>query len=246
MNWSHRDARMRNGAPFPPRGGLRRAMIPETCFGAGGTNAPEWERGRVRTGLAVRTCLILMALLAPSLETPRRAWSAPTVVQESMPDPALRQATPGTVTRQPGQAEPSVTYSSEGNDSTPPSPGTPLRMGPKPAKASLPLELDALARGWDKLNAGDPAQALASFDKAARSVDALVAREALMGKGYALWRLGREDQAEAIFKQLVDQEFRVPEVLPNLLFLLHKRGGPKAVAPYLDLLPESERDIWRK
>ncbi|WP_243359927.1 hypothetical protein [Fundidesulfovibrio terrae] len=174
------------------------------------------------------------------------AASAFEPVREPLPGSVVRESQDTGGQSRAGQLDATVSRESGGTDITQPSPSvSPYRLPQKkPGKA--PGELDALNTGWEQLSAGDPQAALESFETAATSKDTLLAREASLGAGYALWRLGRESQAEGIFKALVDQDFRLPEVLPNLLFLLRKRGGAKAVEPYLKYLPEDERDIWRK
>lgn len=191
------------------------------------------------------SALCASCLLAASLLPPAPGLAA-RVEQQPMPDPAARQAQDARVTRGPMEPGPTVERTSEGFDAASPARPKPRLRLEKTIPPAPSLELDTLATGWEKLNAGQTEAALAAFEKASGSPDALVAQEARLGKAYTLWRQGREDQAEALFRQLVDQDFRVPETLPDLLFLLHKRGGPKAVEPYLHLLPESERDIWRK
>lgn len=163
-----------------------------------------------------------------------------------MPDPARRQAQERSVDRSADSAASTVVRETGGADITPPvKPEARLKRG-KPERRASARDLEALGIGWEQLNAGDFPTALASFGRAAVSADKLIAQEAELGKAYALWRQGRETLAEAAFRKLVDQGFRVPEVLPNLLFLLHKRGGPKAVEPYLRYLPEEDRAIWRR
>jgi len=168
------------------------------------------------------------------------------LVQEPMPDPARREAQAAVTTRQADDLAGSVTRERAGTDISPPEPPKARLRLDRREPPRLPGELEALSKGWESLNAGDAQGALASFGEASGSRDKLLAQEATLGKAYALWRLGRADQAEALFTTLADQEYRLPEVLPNLLLLLYKRGGPKAVEPYLHLLPEQDRDAWRK
>ena len=201
---------------------------------AGGRCAP--HRGG---GLAAST------LLAAIVSLQSVAWPME-LVQEPMPDPAIRQGQDATATRMADEVAGAVVRDNSGAAITPPPPPkSPLRLT-KTATSKLPLELDALTAGWTKLNAGDAKAALESFAIAAGSQDTLLAQEGSLGKAYALWRLGQEDQAAGLFAGLVDQDFRVPEILPNLLLLLSKHGGPKAVEPYLRYLPENERAAWRK
>jgi hypothetical protein len=189
--------------------------------------------------------LAAAALLAAIVSLQSAAW-AMELVQEPMPDPAIRQGQDATTTRMADEVAGSVVRENSGAAITPPQPPkSPLRLT-KTATSKLPLELDALTAGWTKLNAGDAKAALESFAIAAGSQDTLLAQEGSLGKAYALWRLGQEDQAAGLFAGLVDQDFRVPEILPNLLLLLSKHGGPKAVEPYLRYLPENEREAWRK
>lgn len=199
---------------------------------------------RERPGLASRGILRL-AVLAAVLALPVAA-EALEPVREPLPGSVVREGQDTGVQSRTGHLDATVSRESGGADITPPSPSvSPYRL-PKKKPGKAPGELDALNTGWEQLSAGDPQAALESFETAAASKDTLLAREASLGKGYALWRLGRESRAEEIFKTLVDQDFRLPEVLPNLLFLLRKRGGAKAVEPYLKYLPEQDRDIWRK
>lgn len=181
--------------------------------------------------------------LAAVLATPAQAL---TIIREPMPDPARRQALEGTADQAPEAVVPSVQRDSAGTDITAPGKTPPKLARGKPSQRQPVRDLEALGNGWEQLNAGDTPAALEWFGQAAASTDKLIAQEASLGMGYAYWRQGREAQAEATFKALVDQGFRIPEVLPNLLFLLHKRGGPKAAEPYLKYLPENERAAWRR
>lgn len=139
-----------------------------------------------------------------------------------------------------------MTRETGGADITPPVPPvSKLRRG-KPVRSRLPGDMEALNEGWNRLSKEEAQDALKFFTQAASSPDKLLSLEAMLGQAYSQWRLGNNAQAEALFMSLVDQQFRVPEVLPNLLFLLRKRGGPQAVEPYLRYLPEADRDIWRK
>lgn len=163
-----------------------------------------------------------------------------------MPDPARKSAQDARARPTGDEPGASVTRDSSGALVSPPVPAAPaLARGRNAGRASIPQDLANLNQGWQHLNAGQAAEALGHFQQARASRDAVAAREAALGAAYAHWRLGREAQAEALFKDLVEADFRVPEVLPNLLFLLRKRGGPKAVEPYLHLLPEADRARWR-
>lgn len=181
---------------------------------------------------------LLAALASPSL--------AANVTREPMPDPARHQALEGTADQAPDAVAPSVQRESVGTDISPPVKTPPKLARGKPAQRQPARDLEALGVGWERLNAGDTPAALASFGQAEASTDKLIAQEAALGIGYAYWRQGREAQAEAKFKALIEQGFRIPEVLPNLLYLLYKRGGPKAAEPYLKYLPENERAAWRR
>ncbi|WP_027191376.1 tetratricopeptide repeat protein [Fundidesulfovibrio putealis] len=181
---------------------------------------------------------LLAALASPSL--------AATVTREPMPDPARHQALEGTADQAPDAVAPSVQRESVGTDISPPVKTPPKLARGKPAQRQPARDLEALGIGWERLNAGDTPAALASFGQAEASTDKLISQEATLGIGYAYWRQGREAQAEAKFKALIEQGFRIPEVLPNLLYLLYKRGGPKAAEPYLKYLPENERAAWRR
>lgn len=189
--------------------------------------------------------MTVRALLLAALCLALPAWAAAKQVrQEPLPAAIQREAQAQEVERT-GDGQ-SVTRERGNTDISPPVKARPRNIMGDPPSKNVPLDMESLSKGWDRLGAGDAAQALAHFQRAARSPDRLLAKEAQMGQAYALWRLGREDEAEAVFKRLLDLGFRTPEVLPNLLFLLHKKGGPKAVEPYLHLLPEQDRDIWRK
>jgi len=184
--------------------------------------------------------LAVLCLAAPP------ASSALTLKQEPMPPVPRREAQGAVVDRVPDQSERYVIRERDGTDITPPAKAKPKMVRGKPPRRDVPRDMENLSKGWDSLGDGDAARALELFEKAAKSPDKLLAREAELGQAYSLWKLGREDDAEAMFKKLLDLGFRPPEVLPNLLFLLYKKGGPKAVEPYLHLLPETEREIWRK
>ena len=185
------------------------------------------------------------AALAALLALPAAA-KALELVQEPMPVQTTRESQNIDSLKRFAQPEVRVERESAGTGiSQPVKQDSPYRLGKKKL-VQTPGELAALNAGWESLNAGEYQAALKSFDAAAASKDLLLSREATLGKAYALWRVGREPQAEALFKTLVEQDFRVPEVLPNLLLLLRKRGGAKAVEPYLQYLPEQDRDIWRK
>ncbi|GFK94120.1 hypothetical protein NNJEOMEG_01959 [Fundidesulfovibrio magnetotacticus] len=175
------------------------------------------------------------------------ALAQPTVTRDPSPDHAVRAPLNQLVTPAPAQPDATVQRDDSGTLVSPYQPAPPgLAMGRNQGRASIPLDMENINQGWDHLNAGQPADALAHFEKAQRSKEQGLAAEATLGSAYALWRLGRETQAAESFKTLVDAGFRLPETLPNLLFLLHKRGGPKAVEPYLQLLPEEDRARWRK
>lgn len=195
-------------------------------------------RGGLHPGILPVLLLAALCLALPALAAAKQ------VRQEPLPAWIQREAPAQEVERaEDGQ---SVTRERGNTDISPPVKARPRNIMGDPPRKNVPLDMESLSMGWDRLGAGDAAQALAYFQRAARSADRLLAKEARMGQAYALWRLGREDEAEAGFKTLLELGFRTPEVLPNLLFLLHKKGGPKAVEPYLHLLPEQERDIWRK
>jgi len=163
-----------------------------------------------------------------------------------MPDPAGRTAQDARALPRGDEPGASVARDSSGALVSPPVPAPPaLARGRNAGRSSIPRDLADLNQGWELLNAGQAAEALGRFQQARGSRDAMAAREATLGAAYAHWRLGREAQAEALFKSLVEADFRVPEVLPNLLFLLRKNGGPKAVEPYLHRLPEADRARWR-
>ena len=182
--------------------------------------------------------LALLCLAIPAAAAQRQVAQQPqnAAIQRDAPNQEVERTEDGqSVTRERGNT-----------DISPPVKPKPRNLMGDPPRKNVPLDMESLSKGWERLGAGDAAQALAYFLRAANSPDRLIAREAEMGQAYALWRLGREDEAEAVFKKLLDVGFRTPEVLPNLLFLLHRKGGPKAVEPYLHLLPEQERDIWRK
>lgn len=200
-------------------------------------------RHAIRALLRKALRLTLWGTLAAVLATPA---AAVTITRESMPDPARHQALEGTADQAPDPVATSVQRESAGTDVTAPVKTPPKLSRGKPAQRKPVRELEALGVGWDKLNAGDMPAALASFRQAEASADKLIAQEAALGMGYAYWRQGREEQAEAKFKALIAQGFRIPEVLPNLLYLLYKRGGPKAAEPYLKYLPENERAAWRR
>jgi hypothetical protein len=188
--------------------------------------------GRPLAGAAL---LVMLAVPAHALEP----------VRETLPGSVVRQPQDPGIQAGATRLDATVTRETTGTDvSAPPRPVSPYRLPPKKA-GKAPGDLEALNMGWQRLGDADPQAALAAFEAAAASKDRLLAQEANLGKAYALWRLGREAQAEGIFKSLVEQDFRVPEVLPNLLILLRKRGA-KAVEPYLKYLPEDERDTWRK
>lgn len=200
-------------------------------------------RSAIRALLRKALHLTLWGALATALASPA---AAVTITREPMPDPARHQALEGTADQTPDTTGASVQRDSGGTDITPPAKTPPKLARGKPAQRQPVRDLEALGIGWERLNADDIPAALASFGQAEVSTDKLIAQEASLGMGYAYWRQGREAQAEAKFKALIDQGFRVPEVLPNLLYLLHKRGGPKAAEPYLKYLPENERAAWRR
>lgn len=196
-------------------------------------------RALLRRVIYLSLCGALAAVLAAPAE-------AVTITREPMPDPALHQSLEGTANQSPDAAGPFVQRESGGTDITPPAKTPPKLARGKPVMRQPVRDLETLSIGWERLNAGDIPAALASFGQAEASTDKLIAQEASLGMGYAYWRQGRETQAEAKFKALIDQGFRIPEVLPNLLYLLHKRGGPRAAEPYLKYLPENERAAWRR
>lgn len=201
------------------------------------------KRRAIRALLRRVLHLSLCGALAAVLASPA---TAVTITRDPMPDPALHQSLEGTANQSPDPLSPSVQRESMGTDITPPGKTPPKLARGKPAQRQPVRDLDALGIGWERLNAGDTPAALASFGQAEASTDKLISQEAALGIGYAYWRQGREAQAEAKFKALIDQGFRIPEVLPNLLYLLYKRGGPKAAEPYLKYLPENERAAWRR
>lgn len=201
------------------------------------------KRHAIRALLRKALCLTLFIGVAAMLPSPA---TAVTITREPMPDPALHEPLEGTASQAPDPVALSVQRESVGTDIAPPVKTPPKLSRGKPVQRQFVRDLDALGIGWERLNAGDLPAALASFRQAEASTDKLIAQEASLGMGYAYWRQGREAQAEAKFKALFDQGFRVPEVLPNLLYLLHKRGGPKAAEPYLKYLPENERAAWRR
>lgn len=201
------------------------------------------QRHAIRTLLRKGRHLTLCGALTAVLAAPA---AAVTITREPMPDPARHQALEGTADQAPDPLSLSVQRESLGTDITPPIKTPPKLSRGKPAQRQPVRDLEALGIGWERLNAGDTPAALASFGQAEASTDKLIAQEASLGMGYAYWRQGREAQAEAKFNALIDQGFRIPEVLPNLLYLLYKRGGPKAAEPYLKYLPENERAAWRR
>lgn len=201
-------------------------------------------RSAIRALLRRAIFLSLCGAMAAALASP---GAAVTITRESMPDPAQHQPLEGTARQAPDPVALSVQRDSVGTDIAPPAKTPPkLARGKKTVQRQPARDLETLGIGWERLNAGDIPAALASFVQAEASTDKLIAQEASLGVGYAYWRQGREAQAESKFKALIDQGFRVPEVLPNLLYLLHKRGGPKAAEPYLKYLPENERAAWRR
>ncbi|MEQ1567029.1 MAG: hypothetical protein ABMA64_15425, partial [Myxococcota bacterium] len=75
-----------------------------------------------------------------------------------------------------------------------PKPKAPPKPTPKAAAKVNPAEL--VARGWDQVD-DDPGAALTLFDQAARANPSLA--EPHYGRGYALVRLSRKDEAVAAY-----------------------------------------------
>jgi tetratricopeptide (TPR) repeat protein len=101
-----------------------------------------------------------------------------------------------------------------------------------------------IAAGWDQYEAGHYEKAAELFRLGAQASDAELANRARLGLGYALTRLDRADQAEAVFRDLWTEGFAPSQTGPALIGRLLARGRVEEAEKMLADLPAGIRDPW--
>jgi tetratricopeptide (TPR) repeat protein len=100
------------------------------------------------------------------------------------------------------------------------------------------------SKGWEYYNDGDYPRALELFGYASRFADA--SDEAALGSAYCRLRLGDRAAALRLFEGLAGREYRLKDVLPNILALLVERGEHSRAYSYLNRLGWRERVGWQE
>ena len=99
-----------------------------------------------------------------------------------------------------------------------------------------------LSKGWEYLNAKNFQKAAELFTIAVNFDEAEL--EAKLGLSYALRNLDRAGEAAVLLEELVSEDFRIDEVLPDLVGLLVAEEKYKKARRYAGALDAGERREW--
>ena len=106
-----------------------------------------------------------------------------------------------------------------------------------------PLE-KALTKAWQAFENGDYKQAEAFFRNASSRKSAPFRNDARLGLAYALVKLGDKAEAQDVFQDLIDRNFKLNQTVPGLLHILLETKQLDLARAYLTKLDPADRGDW--